>query len=122
MKQSFPEKAYLYPNISLYLSLLPQLTPLVRTMQWGKGIETALGCMKWARAVLRQTHLPRRDRWRHRPRCHVGCLNQVAAGGDNAEQVKKGKELSGAITGLLFIVFSVTLLKIIMVILSLPGF
>jgi hypothetical protein len=45
-------------------------------------------------------------------------------GRDNAEQVKKGKELfTGAITGLLFIIFSVTLLKIIAGdIIQLPGF
>ena len=49
---------------------------------------------------------------------------QIMTGGDNAEQVKKGKELfTGAITGLLFIVFSVTLLKIIAGdIIQLPGF
>ena len=39
---------------------------------------------------------------------------QIMTGGDNAEQVKKGKELfTGAITGLVFIIFSVTLLKIV---------
>lgn len=39
---------------------------------------------------------------------------QIMTGGDNAEQVKKGKELfTGAVTGLLFIVFSVALLRII---------
>ena len=39
---------------------------------------------------------------------------QIMTGGDNAEQVKKGKELfTGAITGLLFIIFSVTLLRIV---------
>jgi len=39
---------------------------------------------------------------------------QIMTGGDNAEQVKKGKELfTGAITGLLFIIFSVALLRII---------
>lgn len=49
---------------------------------------------------------------------------QIMTGGDNAEQVKKGKELfTGAITGLLFIVFSVTILKIIAGdIINLPGF
>jgi hypothetical protein len=49
---------------------------------------------------------------------------QIMTGGDNAEQVKKGKELfTGAITGLLFIIFSVTLLKIIAGdIIQLPGF
>jgi len=49
---------------------------------------------------------------------------QIMTGGDNAEQVKKGKELfTGAITGLLFIIFSVTLLKIIAGdIIKLPGF
>lgn len=49
---------------------------------------------------------------------------QIMTGGDNAEQVKKGKELfTGAVTGLLFIIFSVTLLQIIAGdIIKLPGF
>ena len=49
---------------------------------------------------------------------------QIMSGGDNAESVKKGKELfTGAVTGLLFIIFSVTLLKIIAGdIINLPGF
>lgn len=49
---------------------------------------------------------------------------QIMTGGDNAEQVKKGKELfTGAIMGLVFIIFSVTLLKIIAGdIIQLPGF
>jgi hypothetical protein len=49
---------------------------------------------------------------------------QIMTGGDNAEQVKKGKELfTGAITGLLFIIFSVVLLRIIAGdIIQLPGF
>lgn len=49
---------------------------------------------------------------------------QIMTGGDNAEQVKKGKELfTGAVTGLIFIIFSVTLLKIIAGdIIKLPGF
>ena len=49
---------------------------------------------------------------------------QIMTGGDNAEQVKKGKELfTGAITGLLFIIFSVTLLKLVAGdIIKLPGF
>ena len=49
---------------------------------------------------------------------------QIMTGGDNAEQVKKGKELfTAAITGLLFIIFSVVLLRIIAGdIIQLPGF
>lgn len=49
---------------------------------------------------------------------------QIMSGGDNTESVKKGKELfTGAVTGLLFIIFSVTLLKIIAGdIINLPGF
>ena len=49
---------------------------------------------------------------------------QIMTGGDNPEAVKKGKELfTGAITGLLFIIFSVTLLKIVAGdIIQLPGF
>ena len=54
----------------------------------------------------------------------LGATVQIMTGGDNAEQVKKGKELfTGAVTGILFIVFSVTLLKIIAGdIIQLPGF
>lgn len=54
----------------------------------------------------------------------LGATIQIMTGGDNAEQVKKGKELfTGAVTGLLFIIFSVTLLKIIAGdIIQLPGF
>lgn len=49
---------------------------------------------------------------------------QIMAGGGNPEAVKKGKELfTGAVTGLLFIIFSVTLLKIIAGdVIQLPGF
>ncbi|GAB4026386.1 MAG: hypothetical protein Fur0011_1930 [Candidatus Microgenomates bacterium] len=49
---------------------------------------------------------------------------QIMTGGNNAEQVKKGKELfASAITGLLFIIFSVTLLRIVAGdIIQLPGF
>lgn len=49
---------------------------------------------------------------------------QIMAAGGDAEAVKKGKELfTGAVTGLLFIIFSVTLLKIIAGdIIQLPGF
>ncbi len=49
---------------------------------------------------------------------------QIMTGGDNAESVKKGKELfTSAITGLLFIIFSVTLLRIVAGdIIQLPGF
>ena len=49
---------------------------------------------------------------------------QIMTGGDNAEAVKKGKELfTSAVTGLLFIIFSVTLLRIIAGdIIQLPGF
>lgn len=48
----------------------------------------------------------------------------IMTGGDNAEQVKKGKELfTGGITGLFFIIFSVTILRIIAGdIIKLPGF
>lgn len=48
----------------------------------------------------------------------------IMTGGSNPEQVKKGKELfTAGITGLLFIVFSVTILRIIAGdIIKLPGF
>lgn len=39
---------------------------------------------------------------------------QIMTAGGNAEQVQKGKELlTGAVVGLLFIVFSVTLLRLV---------
>lgn len=49
---------------------------------------------------------------------------QIMTGGDNTESVKKGKELfTSAVTGLLFIIFSVTLLRIVAGdIIQLPGF
>ncbi len=49
---------------------------------------------------------------------------QIMTGGDNAEQVKKGKELfTSAIIGLIFIIFSVTLMQIVAGgILKIPGF
>ena len=48
----------------------------------------------------------------------------VMTGGSNPEQVKKGKELfTGGVTGLFFIIFSVTILRIIAGdIIQLPGF
>jgi hypothetical protein len=48
----------------------------------------------------------------------------IMTGGSNPEQVKKGKELfTGGITGLFFIIFSVTLLRIVAGdIIKLPGF
>lgn len=49
---------------------------------------------------------------------------QIISSGGDAEALKKGKELfTGAVTGLLFIIFSVTLLKIIAGdVIKLPGF
>ena len=49
---------------------------------------------------------------------------QIMTGGGNPEQVKKGKELfTGAIMGILFIIFSVTLLRLIAAdIIKLEGF
>lgn len=90
------------------------------------GVNTALGCIPYdtngfAGALLRFL---------------VGIVGLIAlvvmlvatimimTGGANPEQVKKGKELfTGGITGLFFIVFSVTLLRIIAGdIIQLPGF
>jgi len=53
----------------------------------------------------------------------IGAITIMTAGG-NPEAVKKGKELiTGAITGLLFIIFSVALLRIVAGdIIQLPGF
>ena len=49
---------------------------------------------------------------------------QIMTAGDNAEQLQKGKELfTSAIVGLLFLIFSVSLLGIIAGnIIRLPGF
>jgi len=92
----------------------------------GKGIETALGCM----SVDTQGFTGQLLGFLAGTAGAISLVVMLAAtiqimtGGDNAEQVKKGKELfTGAITGLLFIVFSVTLLKIIAGdIIQLPGF
>ena len=49
---------------------------------------------------------------------------QIMTAAGNAEQVKKGRELfTGAITGLLFLIFAVSLLRLFAAdILKLPGF
>jgi hypothetical protein len=92
----------------------------------GKGIETALGCMNvdtegfagqllgFLAGIAGAIALI----------IMLMATVQIMTGGDNAEQVKKGKELfTSAITGLLFIIFSVTLLKIVAGdIIQLPGF
>jgi hypothetical protein len=92
----------------------------------GKSINTALGCMKVDPSGFTGQLLGFLA-------SIAGAISliimliatiQIMTGGDNAESVKKGKELfTGAITGLLFIIFSVTLLKIVAGdIIQLPGF
>lgn len=91
-----------------------------------KGIQTGLGCMKFETQGFSEQLLTFLAGT-------AGAISlvimlaatiQIMTGGDNAEQVKKGKELfTSAVTGLLFIIFSVTLLKIIAGdIIQLPGF
>lgn len=92
----------------------------------GKGIETALGCLSADTSGFTTQLLTFLAGIAGAVSLIIMLMAtvQIMTGGDNAEQVKKGKELfTGAITGLLFIIFSVTLLKIIAGdIIQLPGF
>lgn len=92
----------------------------------GKGIDTALGCLSVETEGFTATLLGFLAGISGAIALIIMLVAtiQIMTGGDNAEQVKKGKELfTGAITGLLFIIFSVTLLKIIAGdIIKLPGF
>jgi len=90
------------------------------------GINTALGCIPYETKGFSTSLLS----------FLIGVVGLVAlvvmliatfmimTGGSNPEQVKKGKELfTGGVTGILFIIFSVTLLRIIAGdIIQLPGF
>lgn len=90
------------------------------------GIDTALGCIPYETKGFTSALLG----------FIIGLVGLIAivvmlvatvmimTGGSNPEQIKKGKELfTGGITGLLFIVFSVTILRIIAGdIIKLPGF
>ena len=135
MKKFFPERkhasiltqlaVFLFP---LYSLLSPKLAlAFDPTGTCGdQAIDTALGCMPVSTTGFTEALLTFLAGT-------AGAISlvimlaatiQIMTGGDNAEQVKKGKELfTGAVTGLLFIIFSVTLLKIIAGdIIQLPGF
>ena len=136
MKKFFPDRKHrsilTQSIVSFLLSTIyylrsPSLALAIDpTCNGGKGIDTALGCMPFETAGFTTGLLSFLAGT-------AGAISlvlmlvatiQIMTGGDNAEQVKKGKELfTGAITGLLFIIFSVTLLKIIAGdIIQLPGF
>ncbi|MFH2085913.1 MAG: hypothetical protein ABII21_03970 [bacterium] len=92
----------------------------------GKGIDTALGCLSVETEGFTASLLGFLAGISGAIALIIMLIAtvQIMTGGDNAEQVKKGKELfTGAVTGLLFIIFSVTLIKIIAGdIIKLPGF
>lgn len=136
MKNSFPDKKHksiltylIAPALLLTFHFSPFASPVFAidpTCNGGTGIDTALGCMPFETTGFTTSLLSFLAGT-------AGAISlilmlvatiQIMTGGDNAEQVKKGKELfTGAITGLLFIIFSVTLLKIIAGdIIKLPGF
>lgn len=134
MKKLFPERnhksilPYLY---SLLLSTIPFFSPSALlafdpTCADGKSIDTALGCMKVDPSGFTSQLLGFLAGIAGAISLVIMLIAtiQIMSGGDNAESVKKGKELfTGAVTGLLFIIFSVTLLKIIAGdIINLPGF
>lgn len=132
MKKKFPDQRHIsiLTHISIFIySLFNPFTIFASGPQecnGGKGIDTALGCLSvdttgfttqlltFLAGIAGGVALI----------IMLGATIQIMTGGDNAEQVKKGKELfTGAVTGILFIVFSVTLLKIIAGdIIQLPGF
>ena len=128
MKQSFPERKHISILTYLFIFLSPTSAHASspELCNGGKGIETALGCMKVDTSGFTTQILTFLAGTAGAIALVVmlAATIQIMTGGDNAEQVKKGKELfTGAITGLLFIVFSVTLLKIIAGdIIKLPGF
>lgn len=135
MKYRFPESRHatiLTYVVALLAPLSSLLSPILASAFDPTGscgaeaIDTALGCMKvstegftgqlltFLAGIAGAISLI----------IMLGATIQIMTGGDNAEQVKNGKELfTGAITGLLFIIFSVTLLQIIAGdIIQLPGF
>lgn len=135
MKKSFPERNHtsILTQIAIFLSSLSYfLSPKLAlafdpTGNCGEqAIDTALGCLPVSTSGFTSALLTFLAGT-------AGAISlvimlvatiQIMTGGDNAEAVKKGKELfTGAITGLLFIIFSVTLLQIVAGgIIKLPGF
>jgi hypothetical protein len=134
MKKLFPERNHksILPYLSsLILSAITLSSPshllaFDPTCADGKSIDTALGCMKVDPSGFTSQLLGFLAGIAGAISLVIMLIAtiQIMSGGDNAESVKKGKELfTGAITGLLFIIFSVTLLKIIAGdIINLPGF
>lgn len=135
MKKFFPERNHnsILTQVAIFLSplfylLSPKLTlAFDPTGSCGdQAIDTALGCLPVSTSGFTSALLTFLAGT-------AGAISlvimlaatiQIMTGGDNAEQVKKGKELfTGAVTGLLFIIFSVTLLQIVAGgIIKLPGF
>lgn len=134
MKKFFPERKHIsiltyLPAIALASAglLSPKLAlAFDPTCNGGTGIDTALGCMPVSTSGFTSALLTFLAGTAGAISLIIMLMAtiQIMTGGDNAEQVKKGKELfTGAITGLLFIIFSVTLLKIIAGdVIQLPGF
>lgn len=137
MKKLFPDRNHTsiltYIVATIFLSAIPNLSyvPKVRAFDptgncGDKAIDTALGCLPVSTSGFTSSLLSFLAGTAGAISLVIMLIAtiQIMTGADNAEQVKKGKELfTGAITGLLFIIFSVTLLKIIAGdIIQLPGF
>lgn len=135
MKQFFPDKKHksILSQLAVYLSPLSYLLSPKLTLAFDptgscgdQAIDTALGCMPVSTEGFTGSLLTFLAGTAGAISLMIMLMAtiQIMTGGDNAEQVKKGKELfTGAITGLLFIIFSVTLLKIVAGdIIQLPGF
>lgn len=96
------------------------------TCQGGKAIDTALGCLSFETGNFTSSLLAFMIGITGAVSLVVMLMAtiQIMTGGNNPEAIKKGKELfTSGVTGLLFIIFSVTLLRIIAGdIIKLPGF
>jgi hypothetical protein len=92
----------------------------------GQGIQTALGCLPFTRDALISTLLSFTVGIAGAIALIVMLIGtfQIMTAGGNAKQVQKGRELfTAALAGLLFLIFSVSLLRIIAgSIIKLPGF
>jgi hypothetical protein len=135
MKKLFPERNHIpiLPYLTLLLSPLTSFFSPKTVLSYDPtgncgetAIDTALGCLNVQTGDFTSTLLGFLAGTAGAIALVIMLMAtiQIMTGGDNAESVKKGKELfTGAITGLLFIIFSVTLLKIIAGdIIKLPGF
>ena len=118
--------AYLTLSLIFLSSFATRVFAIDPTCNGGSGIDTALGCIPFQTQGFTAALLGFLAGMAGAISLIIMLIAtvQIMTGGDNAEQVKKGKELfTGAITGLFFIIFSVTLLKIVAGdIIQLPGF